>query len=117
MPRLIFVIFCAAVIAVSTLLHANGLALLTGIVGGAALFLYGMARGGSIGNARNFERRPQDVSTRIGVALAAAGIGAASLGHEPPFPLSFRIFYAVCIVIGCVGAIVLAVRAVRPTQG
>ena len=115
MPRLLFVIACAAVIAVTTLLHEYGIALVTGIVSGAVLFLYGMSRGGAMGNLRTSGKRPQDVSTRIGTALAAAGIGAASLGHIPAYPLSFRIFYGVALVIGCVGAVFLAARNTKPS--
>src|SRR3569833_3083349 len=107
MPRLVLVIVCAAVSAVSSLLHDYGVAFVTGIGAGATLFLYGMARGGAVGNTRDFQRRPADVSTRIGTALAAAGIGAEAIG-VPHYPLSFRIFYGVCIGVGCVGAIVLA---------
>jgi len=116
MPRLIFVIMCAAVIAVSTLLRDYGVAFVTGIAAGALLFLYGMSRGGSVGGTKSFERRPQDVSTRIGTALAAAGIGAEAMGRIPPFPLSFRIFYGVCLTVGCLGAIFLAARNTKPAS-
>lgn len=117
MARLIFAIVCAAVIAVSSLLHDYGVAFVAGIVAGALLFLYGVARGGAVGSASGgFQKRPADVSTRIGIALAAAGIGAASISHNPPFPLSFRIFYGVCIGIGCIGAVFLAARSMRVVE-
>lgn len=117
MPRLILVIVSAAVIGISSLLHDYGVAFVTGIAVGAAMFVYGVVRGGAIGNTRSFQRRPQDVSSRIGIALAAAGIGAASVSHQPPFPLSFRVFYGACIAIGCVGAIFLAARYLDKPAG
>jgi hypothetical protein len=110
MARLVLVIVSAAVVAVSALLRDYGVAFVIGIAAGAILFLMGIARGGAVGNAKAYGRRPQDVSARIGVALAAAGIAAQALGRIPPYPPSFRIFYGICLAVGCIGAVVLAVR-------
>ena len=89
-------------------------ALVVGTAVGAFFLLRGMANGGGLGNVRGVGKKPADVSTRIGVALAAAGIASASLGHDPPFPAPFRVFYGACLVIGCLGAVFLAVRPGRP---
>ncbi|BDI30207.1 hypothetical protein CCAX7_22580 [Capsulimonas corticalis] len=103
----IAVVVCAVVIAGAALLKIYALALIVGIVAGAYLLVAGMSSGGSLGNARRYGQTPADNSTRIGVGLAAAGIAAASIG-QPHFPLSFRVFYGLCLVAGCVLAIVLA---------
>ena len=58
-----------------------------------------MAAGGGLGNARSFGQGPADVSTRIGVCLAASGLASYALGHEPPFPPPFRVFYGVGMVL------------------
>ncbi|MEO7718819.1 MAG: hypothetical protein ABIY70_21685 [Capsulimonas sp.] len=72
----------------------------------------GMASGGSLGNARKFGDAPADQSTRIGVSLAAAGIAAASLGQSH-FPFPFRVFYGICLAVGCITAVVLAIRMAK----
>jgi len=79
-----------------------------GIAIGAVLFLLGMAAGGALGNARQVGKAPADINARIGVCLAAAGIASGALGREPPFPFSFRVFYAIILGIGLIGALTLA---------
>ena len=113
MIRLLLVLGAALAVGGLTLAHLHAAALIVGTVAGAYFFLRGMAAGGGLGNARRVGQGPADVSTRIGVALAAAGIAAASLGHDPPFPLPFRVFYGVCLAVGCLGAVGLAVKAMR----
>ena len=102
----------AAVLTIAglTLAHLYGPALAIGIVLGAFFLLRGMAAGGSLGNARRFEKKPADVNARIGICLAAAGIASASFGNDK-FPLSFHIFYGVCLAAASVGALVLARKA------
>jgi len=101
------------VIAYSTWAHSYWLALTVGIGVGGLLFLVGMATGGGLGNARKFEKKPADINARIGTSLAAAGIASAALGYDPPFPLPFRIFYGVCLTLGCLGAVGLSGWALR----
>ena len=110
-----FGVTLATVLAVAglTLAHQPALALTLGIAVGLSLLLRGMAAGGSLGNARQFEKKPADVNARIGICLAAAGIASASLGHDPPFPPSFRVFYTVCLVLASVGAVALAGKGRR----
>lgn len=93
--------------------HWYWLALTVGMGVGGLLFLVGMATGGGLGNARRFEKKPADINARIGTCLAAAGIASAALGYDPPFPLPFRIFYGVCLALGCLGAVALSVNALR----
>ena len=107
----------AIVIAAATWAHGYWLALTVGIGVGGLLFLVGMATGGGLGNARRFEKKPADVNTRIGTCLAAAGIASAALGYDPPFPLPFRIFYGLCLTLGCLGALGLSVSALRNSAG
>ncbi len=103
----------ALVVVGATWAHWYWLALTVGIGAGGLLFLLGMATGGGLGNARRFEKKPADINARIGTCLAAAGIASSALGHDPPFPLSFRIFYGVCLAAGCLGAIGLSASALR----
>lgn len=103
----------ALVIAGAAFWHWYWLALTVGIGIGGLLFLVGMATGGGLGNARRFEKKPADINARIGTCLAAAGIAAAALGYNPPFPLPFRVFYSVCLAAGCLGTIWLSASAVR----
>ncbi len=103
----------ALAIGLSTGAHWYWLALTVGIGVGGLLFLVGMATGGGLGNARRFEKKPADINARIGTCLAAAGIAAAALGYQPPFPLPFRIFYGVCLALGCLSAVGLSVSALR----
>lgn len=117
MIRFWVVLGTVLVIAGLTLAHQHGPALIVGIIVGAYFLLRGMAAGGSLGNARRFEKKPADVNARIGTCLAAAGIASASLGYNPPFPLSFRIFYGVCLVVASVGALVLAWRTHPAASG
>ena len=91
-----------------TLAHLSLPALIVGLVVGLGFFLRGMAAGGSLGNARRFEKKSSDMNARIGTCLAAAGIASASLGHDPPFPPPFRVFYILCLGLASVGAVFLA---------
>lgn len=102
-----------AAIAGTTLTGRFGLALTVGIGVGGLLFLFGMAAGGGLGNARKFEKKPADINARIGILLAASGIAAAAIGYDPPFPQPFRIFYGVCLGLACLGALALAGMALR----
>jgi hypothetical protein len=104
------------VVALATLTQRYGIALTAGILAGAVFFIAGMGAGGSLGNARSFGRRPQDVNTRIGVLLAASGIASQSLGHKPAFPISFQVFYGICLAVACLAAIWLAVRGLKPAD-
>ncbi|MDQ2799649.1 MAG: hypothetical protein M3Y13_08415 [Armatimonadota bacterium] len=99
-----------------TLAHQYGAALVVGIVVGACFLLRGMAAGGSLGNARRFEKKPADVNARIGTCLGAAGIASESLGFAR-FPFSFHVFYGACLVVASVGAVVLAWRTQRDAGG
>ena len=114
--RLCIVTAAVCALAVLTCIHWNWLAVTIGILSGTAFLLLGMAAGGGIGNARGFGQGPADVSTRIGVCLAAAGIGSYALGHEPPFPPSFQVFYGVIMGLVSVIAVILAVKGVRDTR-
>ena len=116
MIRFWIVLGTALAIAGLTLGHQNGLALIVGIVFGACFLLRGMAAGGNLGNARQFEKKPADVNARIGTCLAAAGIASASLGSDQ-FPISFRIFYGVCLGLALVGAVILAWRTQSAASG
>lgn len=100
-----------------TAMRFHAVALVVGIVVGAGFFLRGMASGGSLGNARQFGQGKADVGTRIGICLAAGGIASASLGKDPPFPISFRVFYGVCLLIACAAALVLAAKTRNDTPG
>ncbi len=111
--RLLLVCACVVVIASAVLTQRYWLALTAGMAVGGLLFLLGMAAGGGLGNARKFEKKPADVSARIGTCLAAAGIAAAALGYDLPFPLPFRIFYGVCLAVGCLGALALSVKGLQ----
>jgi len=111
--RLLLVCACVLVIAGAVLTQRYWLALTAGMAVGGLLFLLGMAAGGGLGNARKFEKKPADVSARIGTCLAAAGIASAALGYDPPFPLPFRIFYGVCLAAGCLGALALSVKGLQ----
>ena len=95
------------------LAHQYVPALVLGIGAGTYFLLRGIASGGGLGNARRVGQGPADVSTRVGVCLAAAGIASASLGHDPPFPPPFRVFYGVCLALACAGVVFLAVRTAR----
>lgn len=111
--RLLLVCACAAVIVGAVLTQHYWLALTAGIAAGGLLFLAGVAAGGGLGNARKFEKKPADLSARIGTCLAAAGIAAAALGYDPPFPPPFRAFYGVCLAIACLGALALSVKGLK----
>jgi len=114
--RLCIVIAVVPALAVLTYVHWNWLAVTIGILSGTAFLLLGIAAGGGIGNARGFGQGPADVSTRIGVCLAAAGIGSFALGHDPPFPLPFRVFYGIIMGLVSVIALILAVKGMRNSK-
>ena len=114
--RLCIVIAVVPSLGVLTYVHWNWLAVTIGILSGTGFFLWGMASGGGIGNARGFGQGPADVSTRIGVCLAASGIASYGLGREPPFPLSFRVFYAVILALVGGIALILTVKGVRDAK-
>lgn len=114
--RLCIVIAVVPALAVLTYVHWNWLAVTIGILSGTAFLLLGIAAGGGIGNARGFGQGPADVSTRIGVCLAAAGIGSFALGHDPPFPPPFRVFYGVIMGLVSVIALILAVKGMRDAK-
>lgn len=113
--RLLLVCTCAATIVGAVLMQRYWLALTAGIAVGGLLFLVGMAAGGGLGSARKFEKKPADVSARIGTCLAAAGIASAAMGYDPPFPPPFRAFYGVCLALGCLGAFALSVKGLKDT--
>ena len=115
MIRLSVVIGTVLVIAGLTAAHQHGFALTVGIVVGLYFLLRGMAAGGSLGNARQFEKKPADVNARIGICLAAMGIATAAFGKEPPFPLPFRVFYGICFALALGGAVALAVNDRKPS--
>ena len=111
--RLLLVCATVAIIAGATLGRHSWLAVTAGIAVGGPLFLLGMAAGGGLGNARQFEKKPADMNARIGTCLAAAGIASAALGYDPPFPLPFRVLYGVLLAIGCAGALALSVLGLK----
>lgn len=110
MGRLVLVLLTALGVGGLTLAHLFPYALTLGIVAGAFLFLTGMASGGSLGNARHIGQTRADVSTRLGICLAAMGIASAAVGNDH-YPPPFRIFYGVCLVLAALLALVLAARA------
>ena len=114
--RLLLICFAVAAIVGATLTQRYWLALMAGLVIGGLLFLLGMATGGSLGNARRFEKKPADLNARIGTCLAASGIASASLGYDPPFPLPFRVFYGVVVAIGCLGALALSGKGLKDAK-
>ena len=111
--RLALVFVAVAVVVGATWAGRYWLALTVGIGVGGLLFLLGMAAGGGLGNARRFEKKPADVNARIGTCLAAAGIASSAIGYDPPFPLSFRIFYGVCLAVACLGALILSGKGLK----
>lgn len=104
-----FALVLATVLAVAglTLAHLPLPALIVGMVVGLYFFLRGMSAGGSLGNARRFEKKPADMNARIGTCLAAMGIASSAIGSTN-FPLPFRVFYGACLGVAAVGAVVLA---------
>jgi len=113
--RLWIVVVLVPAIAVLTYIGWNWLAVTLGILSGTVFFLWGMGSGGGIGNARSFGQGPADVTTRIGVCLAASGLASYALGHQPPFPLSFRIFYMILMTLVSIVALVLAWKGSKQT--
>ena len=82
-------------------------ALILGMAVGLFFLLRGMAAGGSLGNARQFGKKPADVNARIGICLAAAGIASDALS-SPQFPLPFHVFYGICLALASAGSVFLA---------
>lgn len=82
-----------------------------GIAAGALFFLSGATQGGMLGNARRVEHRPADARARLGVLLAAMGLAAGTLGHDPPFPLPLRIILGIALMAAAVAALLLTARA------
>jgi len=76
--------------------------------GGVGAYLFVLGQGAAV-----ISRERGLINTRIGIALAAAGVAAASIGHNPPFPIGFRAFYWVCLVLACSAALGLAYRPKR----
>lgn len=112
MSRLWLVLAAVALVVALTLGYLNALALTVGLLAGLVFFLRGLAAGGGLGNARGFGRGPADVSARIGICLAAAGIASSSVGSAH-FPVPFRVFYGLCLGLACVIAVFLAWRGRR----
>ena len=107
MTRFAIVLVTILAIGGLTLGRLPAVALTLGIAVGLVLLLRGMAAGGSLGNARHFEKKPADVNARIGICLAATGIASSAIGNGH-FPLPFHVFYAVCLALAAVGAVFLA---------
>jgi len=121
---LVLLIVCAAALAtvLLTIFHLYQAALGVGVVAGAFFFLRGVGKGGGPGNSAGIFQREQDIETRIGICLACGGIAAEAIGlHSDSvahmFPLSFRIFYGVCLGVAAIGAVGLAVKASKRTNG
>ena len=115
MARFALVLLAALAIGGLTLAHWYWLALTLGVLAGAVLFLQGMAAGGSLGNARHLGQGKADVSTRLGICLAAMGIASAAAGNDH-YPPPFRIFYGICLVLAALLALVLAARAITKNK-
>ncbi|MDQ2688521.1 MAG: hypothetical protein M3Y28_11720 [Armatimonadota bacterium] len=111
MARFALVLLAALAISGLTLAHWYWLALTVGVVAGAIFFLQGMAADGSVGNARHLGQGKADVSTRLGICLAAMGIASAAVGNDH-YPMSFRVFYGVCLVGAALLALFLAARTI-----
>ena len=103
-----------ALIAGLTLFGWYAAALGVGVGAGVLFFLRGQAQGGSLGNARRFEKKPADLSSRLGTLFAAMGIASAALGHDPPYPLSFRVMFLGFLVVAGIAAVVLAIPGPKP---
>lgn len=112
MTRFVLSLVIVAAVGVLTLTHQYGWALLVGVLAGAGLFLVGMAVGGTLGNARQFGQKPADVSTRVGVCLAAMGIAASAVGNEH-YPPAFHVFFGILMGLAALIALVLSGRAAR----
>ncbi len=112
MTRFAVVLATTLAVAGLTLARLPALALTLGIAVGLFLLLRGMAAGGSLGNARQFGKKPADVNARIGICLAATGIASSAIGNEH-FPLPFHVFYAVCLGLASVGAVFLAWKGMK----
>lgn len=107
MIRFSIVAITVLAIAGLTLGHLYAAALTSGLIVGSVLMLRGIAAGGNLGNARQFEKKPADMNARIGTCLAAAGIASAALGNSH-FPVPFHVFYTACLVLALMGALALA---------
>jgi len=112
LSRLGLVSGAVLLIAALTLAHQSALALTLGLLAGLVFFLRGLAAGGGLGNTHGFGQGPADVSARIGICLAAAGIASSSVGSSH-FPIPFRVFYGLCLGLACIIAMFLAWRGRR----
>lgn len=115
MTRFALVLVAALAVGGLTLARLYAYALAMGVLAGAFLLLRGMAGGGSLGNARHLGQGKADVSTRVGICLAAMGIAASAVGNDH-YPTPFRAFYGVCLVLAALIALVLAGSAASETK-
>ena len=114
--RLIFVVVVCLVMAISAVLHKNGIAAIAGIISGVPFFLASFAQGGGMAEIRitGGKSKTRDPNISIGLGLAAGGIGAASMGDEN-FPASFRVFFLICFILGIVIALIFAAISLKRT--
>lgn len=108
--RIALVSVAVVTIATSLLLHQYLIGTAIGMVSGLVAVFLGFAVVQGSDAAGKFGSRPGDVTTRIGICLAAAGIASAAIDPSRPFPAGFRTFYLVCLIVACVGALVLSSR-------
>ena len=111
MARVGIVSLSTVAVVCATLLHFYVAALIIGVASGLLFFFTGVVGNPGSRESGKFGSRPGDVTTRIGISLAAAGIAAGALDPSRPFPTSFRIFYGFCLAIACLGALILAARS------
>lgn len=112
MPVLRIALVSVAVVAIVTsiLLHQYLVGTAIGVVSGLVAMFLGFTVVQDSPVAGKFGSRPGDVTTRIGICLAAAGLASAAIDPGRPFPASFRTFYLVCLVVACLGALILSSR-------
>jgi hypothetical protein len=112
MPILRIALVSLAVVAVvsSILLHQFLIGTAVGLISGLAAVFLGFTVVQSSSVTGKFGSRPGDVTTRIGICLAAAGLASAAIDPSRPFPATFRMFYLACLIVACVGALVLSTR-------
>ena len=118
MKRVAVVLTTCIAIALCDLLHLFWGGTAAGLVVGGVMFAMSMANGGAtrpVGFAaphlmKGIETKPADPNANIACALLASGIGSYAVGGRH-FPAPFELFYAVCIALGLLIAIVLTVRA------
>jgi len=108
MGRIALVSLSVVAIVCATLLHFYIAALIIGVASGVLLFFTGVVGNPGSQAPAKFGSRPGDVTTRIGISLAAAGIAAGALDPSRPFPTSSRSFYGFCLAVACLGALALS---------